>query len=220
MTPCCPSLSAGSGWGVHTPVRRRHVCALPRKHPRCPPGSQLREPADGDGCRLPDASLCLSPAPLAWSWPLTSTVTAHKLIKPSMLIGCDSSFSYLTFSYRWGARDWIRSEGRCQSPLFGPPLDAGWGSESSARTSCKPAVYGHTASSNNLKHDFTLGMRNTLPQEDMEAGREVGLKGYLAPTGENCSFQGCSTQGLDLKPPSWEDAQDSTWYPALPKLLW
>lgn len=76
-----------------------------------------------------------------------------------------------------------------------------------------PAVnqqYSHTASSNNVKDDFTPAMCNTLPQEDVEAGREMGLNGYLAPTGENHSFQGCLTQGLDLKSPSWEDAQART----------
>ena len=51
---------------------------------------------------------------------------------------------------------------------------------------------------------------NTLPPENVKAGGEVGLNGYLAPTGENHSFQGCSTRGLDLKPPNWEDAQART----------
>lgn len=109
-----------------------------------------------------------------------------------------------------------------QSLLFGPCHDVGWGSRSSARTSCK-LVNSHTATSNNVKEDFSLGMCYTLSQEDMEAGREVGLNRYLAPTGENHSFQGCLTQGLDLKPLSWKDAQarqDSTWCPALPKPFW
>ena len=98
----CPSLSAGSGWGwgVHTPVRC-HIRALPGKHPHRPPapGSQPREPADRGGCDPPDPSPCLSPVPLAWSRPVTSTLKAHKPIKPSMLTGCDSSFCYLAFSY-------------------------------------------------------------------------------------------------------------------------
>lgn len=54
------------------------------------------------------------------------------------------------------------------------------------------------------------GYATPLLQGDVEAGREVGLNGYLAATGENHSFQGCSTQGLDLKPLSWEVAQVRT----------
>lgn len=95
-----------------------------------------------------------------------------------------------------------------QSPLFGPCHDVGWGSRSSARTSSK-LVNSHTATSNNIR-DFSLGMCCTLPQEDVEAGKEVGLNRYLAPTGGNHSFQGYLTQGLDLKPLSWKDAQART----------
>lgn len=92
-----------------------------------------------------------------------------------------------------------------QSPSFRAPQHVGGGSRSPARISCK-AEHGCTASSH-IRGHFTPEMCSTLTQEHMETPREVGLGGYLAPTGANHSFQGSVIQGSDLKPLRWEYAQ-------------
>lgn len=97
-----------------------------------------------------------------------------------------------------------------RSPVSGPPQDAARGSRSSSRTSCKVVVQSHSQQQQDVEDDFTPGMCDALLREDVEAGREVGLNGCSAPAGKNYIFQGCLTRGLELKPPSWEDAPART----------